>query len=117
MVGARRIRSKKLKEHQYREGYVRFLEGKGVEWDGDNNVHMWEQLKWPIVETAREVCGSMRVGRKNPKSVWWNDKIKTAVRRKVVLAANDEEAKERCMETYREEKRKVKRCIFQSKRK
>ena len=41
MVGARRIRSEKLREHQYREGYARALEGKGLEWDGDNNVeHM-----------------------------------------------------------------------------
>ena len=37
MVGAR-IRSEKLREHQYREGYARTLEGKGVEWDGDNKV-------------------------------------------------------------------------------
>ena len=36
MVGARRIRSKKLKEHQYRVEYDRYLKGKGVEWDGDN---------------------------------------------------------------------------------
>ena len=37
VVGARRIRSKKLREHQYREG---------VEWDGSNNVdHMWEKVK------------------------------------------------------------------------
>ena len=28
VVGAGRIRSEKLKEHQYREGYVRSLEGK-----------------------------------------------------------------------------------------
>ena len=28
-VGARRMRSKKLREHQYREGYVRSLEEKG----------------------------------------------------------------------------------------
>ena len=35
VVGYRRIRSEKLSEHQYREG-------KGVEWDGDDNVeHMW----------------------------------------------------------------------------
>ena len=34
-----------------------------------------------------------------------------------MLAANDEENKERCMEAYREEKRKVKRCIYQSKKK
>ena len=31
VVEARRIRSEKLREHQYREGYVRSLEGKGVE--------------------------------------------------------------------------------------
>ena len=30
VVGDRRIRSKKLREHQYREGYTRSLEGKGV---------------------------------------------------------------------------------------
>ena len=42
----------------------------------------------------------MRVGGKNPKSMWWNDKVKDAFRRKEaackeVLAASDEEAKER----------------------
>ena len=47
--------------------------------------------------------------------MWWNDEIIAVVRRKEVLAASDEEAKERCMEMYREEKRKVKRCIYQSK--
>ena len=34
-----------------------------------------------------------------------------------MLAASDEEAKERCMKVYREENRKVKRCIYQSKKK
>ena len=68
VIGARRIRSKKLRKHQYREGYTRSLEGKGVEWDGDNNIeHMWEQVKQAMVESAREVCGSVRVGGKNPK--------------------------------------------------
>ena len=33
MVGARRIRSEKLREHQYKEGYARSFEVKGVEWD------------------------------------------------------------------------------------
>ena len=36
---------------------------------------------------------------------------------KDVLAASDEEAKERCMEAYKEEKRKVKTCICQNKKK
>ena len=58
---------------------------------------MLEQVKCALVETAREVCGSMRIRGKNPKSVWWNDEVKAAVRRKEVLAASDEEAKERCM--------------------
>ena len=53
------------------------------------------------------------MGRNNTKSVWSNDEVKAAVRRKEaawkeVLAANDEEAKERCIEAYREEKRKGK---------
>ena len=43
---------------------------------------MWEQVKWVMVESAREVCGSVRVGGENPKSVWWNDQVKSAVRRK-----------------------------------
>ena len=82
---------------------------------------MWEQVKWAMVESAREICGSVRIGGKNLKSVWWKDEIKAAVRRKDavwkgVLAASDEETKERGMEAYRE-KRKVKRCIIQSKRK
>ena len=60
MDRTRRIRSEKLREHQYREEYDRSLEGKRVEWDGKNNVeHMWEQVKWEIVESAREVCGSV----------------------------------------------------------
>ena len=101
VVGARRIRSEKLRKHQYREGYARSLEGKGVEWDGDDNVkHMWEQVKWAMVERATEVCGSVRVKGKNPKRVWWNNEIKAAVRRKdaawkEVLAASKEEAKEK----------------------
>ena len=61
---------------------------------------MWEQVKWAMVESAREVCGSVRVGGKNPKSVWWSDEIKAVVTRKEeawkrVLAASDEETKER----------------------
>ena len=41
-LGARRIKSEKLREHQNREGYARSLEGKKLDRDGDNNVeHMW----------------------------------------------------------------------------
>ena len=56
MDGVRRIRSEELREDQCREGYARFLEGKGVEWDGENSVeHMWDQVKWAMVESARTV--------------------------------------------------------------
>ena len=98
MVWARRIRSAKMREDQYREGYTRSLEGNRVKGDGDNNVeNMREQVKRLMVESAREECGLVRVRGKNPKSVWWNDEVKAAVRRKEaawkVLAARDEEAK------------------------
>ena len=39
-------------------------------------------MKWAIVESAREVCGSVKVGRKNPKSVWWKDQVKYVIKRK-----------------------------------
>ena len=54
VVGGRRIRSEKLRKHQYRGRYARSLEGKGVKWDGDHNVkHMWEQVKRTMVGSAR----------------------------------------------------------------
>ena len=64
----------------------------------------------------------VRAGVKKLKSVWWKYEIKAAVRRKEdawkeVLAASDEEAKKTCMKMYKEEKRNVKRCIYQSKKK
>ena len=68
---------------------------------------VWEQVKWAMVQSAIEVCGSVRVGGGNPKSVWWNDQVKAAFKREVVLGARDEDARERCLEVYKEEKRKV----------
>ena len=61
--GARKIRCEKLREHQYTEGYARSLEEKG-----ENNVeYMWEQVKPAMVESAKEVCGSVRGGGEEPK--------------------------------------------------
>ena len=79
-----------------------------------------EQVKWAMVESEREVCGSVRVGENNPKSVWWNDEVKAVERRKKavwkeVLGVRDEEAKERCMEDYREKKDKLEGVYFKAK--
>ena len=83
MAGARRIRSEKLRDHQYREGYAMSLEEKRVEWDGENNVeHMWEGVKRAVVEKAKEMWASVRVGGGNSKSVWLIDQVKAAVKRK-----------------------------------
>ena len=43
---------------------------------------MWEQVKLAVVESAREVCGSVRVGGggKEPKESVWNDEVKTVVK-------------------------------------
>ena len=43
---------------------------KKVEGDGEVVKHMWEQVKWAMVVSARKLCGSMSKGGKNPKSVW-----------------------------------------------
>ena len=61
---------------------------------------MWEQVKRAMVESVREVCGSVKVGVGNPKSVWWNDEVKAAVKRKEVLGTRDEDAKKKkkCLE-------------------
>ena len=63
----------------------------------------------------------MRVGDGNPKGVWWNDQVKAAVKRneddlKEALTARDEDTRERYLEAYKEKKRKVKGCIYQSKK-
>ena len=69
VIGARRIRSEKLRERQHREGYARSLEEKELKWDGDNNVeHMWEQVKRAMVESAREVYGSVRDGERTKRA-------------------------------------------------
>ena len=119
--GARRIKSEKLRNHQYMEGYVRRLECK-VNWDKGRNVEkMLERVKRAKVDSAREVYGSARVEGKNPKNIWLNEVIKAAINRKMaawmeVLGARDKVVKDRRMEVYKEEKRKVKRCIYQSKK-
>ena len=40
VVGTRRIRSEKLREDRYREGYAKSLDGKRVEVDRDNFEYM-----------------------------------------------------------------------------
>ena len=65
-----------------------------------------------MIDKSREMLGSVKVREKNSENVWWNDMLKVAIERKEVLEARDEVAKERYMEDYKEEKRKVKSCIY-----
>ena len=62
------IEARRIRGDQYREGYAGFFEGKRVG-DGDNAKHMWEQVKWGMVESTREVCNSVRVEEKNSECV------------------------------------------------
>ena len=77
-------------------------------------------MKRAMVKSAREMRSLVRVGGLNPKSVWWDDQVKVAIKRKEgawkeVLGAREKDARERRLEAFKEEKRKVKRCIHQSK--
>ena len=71
-----------------------------------------------MVKRAKEVCLIASRGG-NLKSVWWNDQIKAAVKRKVAawkeVLGEMNNSKERYLEVYREEESMVKRCIYQSK--
>ena len=71
-MGAARITGgEKLGEQRYKEEYDRALESKTVEWDDkvSDVEQMWEQVKWTMADIAKVVCGSVRVGRKNQKSL------------------------------------------------
>ena len=93
------------------EEYSRYLESKRVDWDLGRNVEqMWEQMKRTMSDNAREVCSSVRVGEKNSKNVYSNNVVKVApermeATRREVLRARDEDAKDRCMEVFKEENR------------
>ena len=41
-------------KHRSKEGYARSLEGKGVEWNGDNVEHMWEQGKQAMLDSEEK---------------------------------------------------------------
>ena len=75
-----------------------------------------EQVKWAMVESAREECGSVRVGGGKPKGEWWSDQVKAMVKRKEdtwkeVLGVRNKDARERCLEVYKEENINIK-CAF-----
>ena len=73
------------------------------------------------LKCKRSVWFSESEGKEPKECVCRNYEVKGVVKRKEaawkeVLGAREEDAKERCMEAYKEENRKVKRCIYQSKK-
>ena len=48
---------------------VNLLRGKELNAREIMSSNMWEQVKLAMVESAREVCSSVKVGGKNPKRV------------------------------------------------
>ena len=58
----RRIRSEKLKEHQYMEECAWGLESKKVDWnEGGNIEQIWQQAKREMVDSERtqRMCNGM----------------------------------------------------------
>ena len=54
-----------------------------------------EEVERALIESTRKLRHLMRVRRKNPKNIWWNDGVKVAVERKE--AAWKEVNEDRCM--------------------
>ena len=66
-------------------------------------------MKQATVYIARKVCGSVRVGGKNPMVDWCNIVVKAAVKMKEVawkdfLGVKDETVRKRYKEIYKEKK-------------
>ena len=116
-----RIRSERLSEQSCKEEYSRILVSREVVCGEGDFERVWKQVKEAVVGSAKEVCGCVKIGNMNVKSELWSEEVKQAVERKKVaflnvLKANDVISKERCMDVYREERKKTKRCISMRKR-
>ena len=79
---------------------------------------MWEQVKRAMAESAREVGGSVRVWGRNPKSVWWNDKVKAAIKRELEMKMQEnsfwkstKEKRERLKGLYVKAKRRFRNSL------
>ena len=68
-----------------------------------------------MVDSAREVCGSVKVGEKKLKNVWWNDVIKSAVERKGLLGTRAEVTKDICVRFSRKKKERLKGVYVRAK--
>ena len=74
---------------------------------------MWEYVQQGVVESTKEVGGSVRVANENPSSEWWNGEVKAALERKEatwkdMLGLKDEIVKEKnYIEFDKVEKRNV----------
>ena len=78
-------------------------------------------MKQAMTYSTREVLGSAMVEGKCPMNLWWNNVVKPLAEReesawKEVMGGRDEVAKDRYRNIYKEEKRKVKKCMYHSKK-
>ena len=79
-------------------------------------------MKQAMIQSVNEVCGSVKVGEKNPESIWWNDEVKAVVGRKEatwkeVLTASDKEAKEDVWKLTNKKRERLKGAYSRAKRK
>lgn len=117
-----RIRSERLTEAVKSQEYVRILEGRKEEMDGHVDVgQMWMKFKEVIIDSAREVCGVARVGKRKLNAEWWSEDVRSAIEKKSQAYAStlqnvSREERERRIHEYKKAKNEVKRIIKRSKR-
>ena len=114
------VKVSELQNESKKEEFQRNIERKFECMEASMNVEEeWMNFKSAVLESAKEVCGMRRVGRKTRKgSEWWNDVVKNAVDKK----RRAYEAWLKCKtaekyELYKEERKIVKLIVKVEKRK
>jgi hypothetical protein len=124
-----RVKSEKLMNLELRSDYAKMvtgrLSGKRIEWEkkmGEGDVEWgYGVLSDTLKECAKEVCGMAKGGKKRESALWWNQSVEEVVKEKKrvylsMIAATGSERK-RLYEVYKEQKRRVKVAVKESKAK
>ncbi|XP_045471756.1 uncharacterized protein LOC123678663 [Harmonia axyridis] len=119
--GYENIKSYKLREMSVAEEYRKDVEENmtrveiGVE-EGVEEV--WGRFKNILMESAKRVCGSVKIGRNRRGTAWWNDNLKRQIKMKKILWKKYLKNRNACnYRKYKEQRKRVKQVTLEEKEK